>query len=295
MAAAGARDDEEAFNLNEMRDDLQLVQELEQGNINVSELINIDTRQEAILRLPHGGNLNAWQGNSLPSLFMNANAIVQDIAASGNVQKGIQDIVVLNCATMEKTVSLMRHLKAWSQQTSEEQYTRQIQELQDTIQQRELRLRELEAANDSHGAMMAEAFSHSFKEKFKKSLSGQITGRDSQKVRDNWIERGWEFFKTQHSGLKVFWSKYDDDFLKVQDLAFGVKNRVEEDLARISLDGFRAIKESVRDYMVSNFGFETVNRHYAIEQYIIEEGLRPVSTMSPVQTGIISSLPNRGW
>jgi hypothetical protein len=94
-----------------------------------------------------GADLSTWQGRTLPSLFMNANAIVQGLVqgVQGNVQKGIQDIVVLNCATMENTVSLMRHLKAWSQQTTEEKYERQIQELQDTIQARELRLRELEA------------------------------------------------------------------------------------------------------------------------------------------------------
>ena len=126
MAAGGADDiieelERERFDLSEIRDDLALV--------------------------PHGGNLNAWQGRTLPSLFMNANAIVQGLVqgVQGNVQKGIQDIVVLNCATMENTVSLMRHLKAWSQQTTEEKYERQIQELQDTIQARELRLRELEA------------------------------------------------------------------------------------------------------------------------------------------------------
>ena len=303
MAAAGARDDDaiqvvededRRFDLSEIRDDLQLVQQLEEGNINVNELINHQTRQNQIQMLPQQGNLSTWQGRVLPSLFMNANAIVQGIV-QGNVQQGIQDIVVLNCATMENTVSLMRHLKAWSQQTTEEQYNRQIQELQDTIQARELRLRELEATNDSHGAIIAETYAATFRDKFKKSLSGQIVGQDSQKVRDAWLQRGWEFFKTQHSSLKVFWSKYDDDFLKASDLAFAVKNRVEEDLAKISLDGFRVIKESVRDYMVSNIGFEAVNRHYDIEKYINEEGLRSVSTNSPQRGAISSSLPNRGW
>jgi len=302
MAAAGSRDDDAiqvdedgSFDLSEIRDDLQLVQQLEEGNINVNELINHDTRQNQIqMRFPHGGDLNAWQGRVLPSLFMNANSIVQGILA-GNVQQGIQDIVVLNCATMEKTVSLMRHLKAWSQQTIEEQYKRRIQELEDTIQARELRLRELEATNDSHGAIIAETYATSFKDKFKKSLSCQIVGPGSHEVREAWLARGWEFFKTQHSDLKVFWSKYDDDFLKASDLAFAVKNRVEEDLSKISLDGFRTIKESVRDYMVSTIGFEAVNRHYDIEKHINEEGLRAVSTNSPERGAISASLPNRGW